>query len=142
MPYLFLLPACPLNVRVGANSPKRCPTIFSVMYTGMNLFPLCTATVWPTKSGEITDALAQVLTTDFLLVSFIANTFLSNLKSIKGPFFNERIIIIPLYYFFLRSTIYLLEAFFFERVLYPFASKPFRERGCPPDERPSPPPIG
>ena len=28
--YFFLLPACPLNVRVGANSPNLCPTMFSV----------------------------------------------------------------------------------------------------------------
>src|SRR5665811_1627578 len=65
----------------------------------MNLFPLCTAIVWPTKSGEITDALAHVFKTDFLLVSFNANTFFSILKSIKGPFFNERLIIIPLFIF-------------------------------------------
>src|SRR5690606_27843109 len=26
----FLLPECPRNVRVGANSPSLCPTIFSV----------------------------------------------------------------------------------------------------------------
>jgi hypothetical protein len=31
---------CPLNVRVGENSPSLCPTIFSVTYTGMNFFPL------------------------------------------------------------------------------------------------------
>src|SRR2546429_839550 len=32
----------PRNNRVAANSPSLCPTMFSVMYTGMNLFPLCT----------------------------------------------------------------------------------------------------
>src|SRR6188768_1685905 len=31
---------CPLNVRVGENSPSLWPTMFSVMYTGMNFFPL------------------------------------------------------------------------------------------------------
>ena len=36
---------CPLNVRVGANSPSLWPTMFSVTYTGMNFFPLCTAKV-------------------------------------------------------------------------------------------------
>ena len=30
-----VLVECPLNVRVGANSPSRCPTIFSVMKIGM-----------------------------------------------------------------------------------------------------------
>src|SRR5687768_10587861 len=34
-----ILPLCPRNSRVGANSPSLCPTMFSVMYTGMNLFP-------------------------------------------------------------------------------------------------------
>ena len=41
----------PLKSRVGANSPSLWPTMFSVMYTGMNFFPLCTAIVWPTISG-------------------------------------------------------------------------------------------
>src|ERR1035437_3714052 len=98
--------------------------------------------VCPTKSGEITDALAHVLITDFLLVSTIARTLRSSLKSIKGPFFNERLILSPFNYFLRFSTIYLLEAFLSERVLNPFANKPLRERGCPPEERPSPPPIG
>src|ERR1700739_1884525 len=42
---------CPLNVRVKLNSPSLCPTMFSVTYTGMNFFPLCTAIVCPTISG-------------------------------------------------------------------------------------------
>src|SRR5262249_20201310 len=45
---LSLFVVCPLNCRVGANSPSLCPTMFSVTYTGMNLRPLCTAIVWPT----------------------------------------------------------------------------------------------
>ena len=28
---VVLLPACPLKVRVGANSPSLCPTMFSLM---------------------------------------------------------------------------------------------------------------
>src|SRR5262249_29775716 len=44
-------PVCPRNSRVGENSPSLCPTMFSVTYTGMNLFPLWTANVWPTNSG-------------------------------------------------------------------------------------------
>src|SRR3954470_11020766 len=41
------LPAAvwPRKSRVGANSPSLWPTMFSVTYTGMNLFPLCTANV-------------------------------------------------------------------------------------------------
>ena len=30
---LYFLIGCPLNVRVGENSPKRCPTMFSVTNT-------------------------------------------------------------------------------------------------------------
>src|SRR5690606_37285683 len=82
MAYYFFFSAWPRNVRVGANSPSLCPTIFSVTYTGMNLLPLCTANVWPTKSGEIMDRRDQVLITDFLFVSFIERTFLSKLWSI------------------------------------------------------------
>ena len=41
---------CPLNWRVGENSPSFCPTMFSVTYTGMNFLPLCTASVCPTIS--------------------------------------------------------------------------------------------
>ena len=32
--------ACPLNVRVGENSPNLWPTMFSVTYTGINFLPL------------------------------------------------------------------------------------------------------
>ena len=37
---------------------------------------------------------------------------------------------------------YLLDNFFLERVLYPFAGTPFLDLGCPPEALPSPPPIG
>src|SRR2546427_4952294 len=43
---------CPLNCRVGENSPSLCPTIFSVMYTGMNFLPLWQASVCPTNSDR------------------------------------------------------------------------------------------
>ena len=46
-----------------------------------------------TKSGEIIEALAQVLTTTFLPDSFMASTLFSSLTLIYGPFFNERLII-------------------------------------------------
>ena len=49
-------------MRVGANSPSLWPTMFSVMYTGMNFFPLCTAIVWPTISGMTVDRLISDLT--------------------------------------------------------------------------------
>src|SRR5437773_6831201 len=65
----------PRNSRVAANSPSLCPTIFSVMYTGMNLFPLCTASVWPTKSGVMVERRDQVLNTFFSFFSFRAVIF-------------------------------------------------------------------
>ena len=43
---------CDLNVRVGANSPRRWPTMFSVMKIGMCWRPLWIAKVRPTKSGS------------------------------------------------------------------------------------------
>src|SRR5574341_34373 len=45
------LPLWPRKVRVGANSPNLWPTMFSVTKIGTNFLPLCTARVWPTKSG-------------------------------------------------------------------------------------------
>src|SRR5829696_7234323 len=60
-----ILPLWPRKSRVGANSPSLWPTMFSVTYTGTNLFPLCTAKVWPTNSGRIVLARLQVFTTRF-----------------------------------------------------------------------------
>src|SRR5690606_31115576 len=97
LPYYLLplsfLAICPLKFLVGENSPSLCPTMFSVTYTGINLLPLCTAKVCPKKSGDIIDLLDQVLITDFLPESFKVSTFFSNLKSMLGPFFNERAIL-------------------------------------------------
>src|SRR5947209_20502474 len=42
---------CPRKCRVGANSPSRWPTMFSLMNTGTCLRPSCTAMVCPTMSG-------------------------------------------------------------------------------------------
>jgi hypothetical protein len=61
-----LSPEWPWNVRVGANSPSLCPTMFSVTNTGTNFRPLCTANVSPTASGVIVLRRDQVLMT-FLL---------------------------------------------------------------------------
>src|SRR4030095_11305685 len=84
LPFLFLyasaifLLECPLNWRVGANSPSLCPTMNSVIYTGINLLPLCTANVCPTDSGVTVERRLQVLITPFFtLPSFIAPIFFS-----------------------------------------------------------------
>src|SRR5579872_722023 len=81
---------CPLNWRVGENSPSLWPTMFSVTYTGMNFFPLCTATVWPTNSGRMVERRDQVRTTFFSLAAFRAYSFFSRCPSVNGPFFTDR----------------------------------------------------
>src|ERR1700692_20511 len=64
--------------------------MFSVMYTGMNFLPLCTASVWPINSGRIVERRDQVRTTFFSLFTFIASTFFIRWSSTNGPFANER----------------------------------------------------
>ena len=68
----------PRNSRVAANSPSLWPTMFSVMYTGMNLLPLCTASVCPMKSGVMVLRRDQVLKTFFSFRSFRARIFASS----------------------------------------------------------------
>src|SRR3954447_4421892 len=82
----------PLKVRVKLNSPNLWPTMFSVTYTGMNFFPLCTATVWPTISGTIVERRDQVRITFFSFRVFMPSTFVIRWASINGPFFVERAI--------------------------------------------------
>jgi len=97
-----LSPEWPLKVRVGANSPSLCPTIFSVTNTGTNKRPLWAAIVKPTMSGTITERLDQVLI-GFLLPEEIAvSTFFSKCVSMNGPFLTERDTLYPHYYFLSR----------------------------------------
>src|SRR6185436_15446482 len=79
----------PLNCRVGANSPSLCPTMFSVMYTGMNFLPLWTAIVWPTISGITVERRDQVLMTFLSVAWFMASTFSRRWTSMNGPFFSD-----------------------------------------------------
>ena len=51
--------------------------MFSVMYTGMNFLPLCTASVWPMNSGTMVERRDQVRTTFFSFFSFMASTLIS-----------------------------------------------------------------
>src|SRR5690349_24705576 len=60
--------------------------MFSVTYTGMNLFPLCTASVCPTKSGVMVLRRDQVLKTFFSFFSFRAWILRSSDSSTYGPF--------------------------------------------------------
>ena len=72
-------------MRVGANSPSLWPTMFSVTYTGMNFFPLCTASVCPTISGITVERRDQVLMTFFSAPRFITSTFSRSGVSTNGP---------------------------------------------------------
>src|SRR6185295_9920241 len=86
----FLSAEWPLKVRVSANSPSLCPTMFSETYTGMCCFPLCTAIVRPTKSGVIVERRDQVLIGRLSLVARAASTFFDRWASTNGPFLIER----------------------------------------------------
>src|SRR6185437_11270801 len=86
----FLSPPWPLKVRVTANSPSLCPTMFSLTSTGTCRRPLWTATVRPTISGRIIERRDQVLIGRLLLLWFAASTFLSRCRSMNGPFLSQR----------------------------------------------------
>src|SRR6185295_14426414 len=72
---------CFLNVRVGENSPSRCPTMFSVTNTGLKILPLCTLNVSPTKSGVIIERRDHVLIGVFDFVSLALVIFSSKCPS-------------------------------------------------------------
>src|SRR5580693_996428 len=82
-------PEWPWNVRVGANSPSLCPTMFSVTNTGTNFRPLWTAKVSPTESGVIVLRRDQVLMTFLLCAAEAAAIFSARCPSTNGPFFTE-----------------------------------------------------
>src|SRR5207249_1737642 len=63
--------------------------MFSVMKTELKLFPLCTKTVCPTKSGVTIERRDQVLIGFFALELFILSIFSRRYDSTKGPFFND-----------------------------------------------------
>src|SRR5580765_7044877 len=109
---------------------------------GMNLLPLCTASVWPTNSGSTVQRRAQVLSTRFSPLRFSVSIFFTRESTTYGPFLTERAIGFRLSYFFRRRR--MSESLSLRlRVLSPFAFCPHGEHGWrPPDDLPSPPPIG
>src|SRR5579871_13568 len=117
--------------------------MFSVMYTGINFLPLCTASVWPMNSGRMVERLDHVFTTFFSFLSFMTVTFFIRWSSTNGPFASERPIFYEPYLFFcFRVTIHLFVRLLF-RVLNPRVGWPHGVTGCrPPDVLPSPPPWG
>src|SRR5205085_12702678 len=94
--------------------------MFSVTYTGMNFFPLCTAIVCPTISGTTVERRDHVLMTFFSFARFSDSSFSSSGVSTNGPFFNERLIS-P--YFVLRWTMK-RSVVLRVRVLYPLVGWP------------------
>src|SRR2546423_13383848 len=81
---------CFLKVRVGENSPRRWPTMFSVTNTGLKILPLCTLNVRPTKSGVIIERRDQVLIGVLDLVSLALTILSIKWPSTNGPFLIER----------------------------------------------------
>src|ERR1700757_1988467 len=63
--------------------------MFSVTKTELNVFPLCTKNVWPTKSGVTIERRDHVLIAFFAPDEFILSIFSSRCDSTKGPFFND-----------------------------------------------------
>src|SRR6185503_10247012 len=109
---------------------------------GMNLLPLCTASVCPTNSGSTVQRRAQVLSTRFSPLRFNPSIFFTRESTTYGPFLMERAIVSCSPYFFRRRT--MSESLSLRRrVLRPLVILPHGEHGCrPPELLPSPPPIG
>ena len=63
--------------------------MFSVTKTEVNVFPLCTRNVWPTKSGVTIERRDQVLIGFLAPDAFILSIFSSRCDSTKGPFFSD-----------------------------------------------------
>src|SRR2546425_11238066 len=63
--------------------------MFSVMYTGMNFLPLCTAIVCPTISGTMVERRDHVLTTFFSNRRLSSSTFFIRWSSVNGAFFSD-----------------------------------------------------
>src|SRR5438477_9620650 len=63
--------------------------MFSVTKTELNVFPLWTRNVWPTKSGVTIERRDQVLIGFFAPELFILSIFSRRCDSTKGPFFND-----------------------------------------------------
>src|SRR5688572_14198862 len=67
----------------------------SVTNTFKCVLPLWTMNVWPTNSGTMVQARAQVVTASFTPESFCRSILANNFASTYGPFLSERPIIIP-----------------------------------------------
>src|SRR5262245_26107012 len=127
--------------------------MFSVTYTGMNFFPLCTAIVCPTISGMTVERRDQVLMTFLSPPRFMTSIFSTSGMSTNGPFFSDLDILVPASAaglktrptaaYFERLWTMKRSVRFVLRVLYPLVGTPHGDTGCrPPEVLPSPPPSG
>src|SRR5437660_11127606 len=99
--------------------------MFSVTKTELNVFPLCTKNVWPTKSGVTIDRRDQVLIGFFTPALFILSIFSRRWGSTNGPFLSD--LLISNYFFRLTRRSCMMKRSLdlcFERVLKPFANCP------------------
>src|SRR5436190_22753892 len=93
--------------------------MFSVTKTELNVFPLCTKNVWPTKSGVTIDRRDQILIGFFAPELFILSIFSRRCDSTKGPFFNDLAIIVKL-----RSHLFLRPSSFQNEPIARFMFRP------------------
>src|SRR5580704_17223057 len=115
--------------------------MFSVQYTGMNLWPLWTAKVSAIMSGVIIERRDQVLMMRLSPEAVATVTFFSRCPSTNGPFYSDLTITFSCFPFGRRLTIKLSDGCFL-RVLYPLAGWPHGDCGWLPFDLPSPPPCG
>src|SRR5947208_9690350 len=108
----------------------------------MNLFPLCTASVWPTKSGVMVLRRDHVLNTFFSFRSLRARIFTISDSSTYGPFLTLRPIYVVALPRLRPRTMSFVECFFLCRVFLPSTLPHGLVGGRPPDDLPSPPPSG
>src|SRR5262245_55681319 len=59
----------------------------------MNTRPLCTRNVWPTNSGGMVQARAQVFTGSRVRAAFCFSTLRNSLRSTNGPFLTLRLML-------------------------------------------------
>src|SRR5713226_8202027 len=108
----------------------------------MNLFPLCTASVWPTKSGVMVLRRDHVLNTFFSFFSLSTRIFSRSDGSTYGPFLTERPIYCVAFPRLRPRTMSLVDGFRRCRVFFPSTLPHGDVGGRPPDVFPSPPPRG
>src|SRR3990172_7104045 len=83
-------PVWPRNVRVGANSPRRWPTICSVIKIGTCRRPSCTPMVKPTICGRMVEARDHVRINARWPLRVIASIFFMRCGATNGPFLRDR----------------------------------------------------